>query len=72
MPIREVIRWILDRVLVAVSVAILVSNGPYFGIELANKSLLYNFEVFLIMTTILGGLTFLIIPRRKSKTSNKK
>lgn len=72
MPIREVIRWILDRVIIAFSVAILVSNGPYFGIELTNKSLLYNFEVFLIMTTILGGLTFLIIPRRKSKTSNKK
>lgn len=71
MPIREVIRWVLDRVLIAFSVAFLVSNGPSFGIELANRSLLYNFEVFLIMTTILGGLTFIIVPRRKSQKINK-
>jgi len=71
MVVREVVRWILDRVLVAFACAFLVMYGPSFGVDLANRSLLYNFEVFLIVATALGGLTFLIVPRRKPKTPSR-
>lgn len=71
MSIRGSIRWILDRILIAFSAAILVVNGSSFGIELVNKGLLYNFEVFLILTVLVGIITSLIIPRNKSKTNYK-
>ncbi|MGQ9680392.1 MAG: hypothetical protein ACUVV4_06455 [Candidatus Bathyarchaeia archaeon] len=71
MSIRGSIRWILDRILIAFSAAILVVNGSSFGIDPMNKGLLYNFEVFLTLTVLVGIITYLIIPGSKSKTNHK-